>query len=150
MRVPTWRTRSPMTTLVAILVKCHGYFGYRERSKRRKTSTHRRNLNGVGRWHRPGAAFCKTWSLAATLTKVQERCLVHLRMVRPGMVCRIQTRDPNAFVDADSSSARRARPQPYIALDGNRTTFHHYVPTDGSKIKPSQAVPLTGLILSTI
>ncbi|KAN0125046.1 hypothetical protein V8E52_001598 [Russula decolorans] len=45
--------------------------------------------------------------------------------------------------DADSSSARRARPQPYIALDGNRTTFHHYVPTDGAKVKPSQAVPLT-------
>jgi Ino eighty subunit 1 len=55
----------------------------------------------------------------------------------------------NVFVDADSSSARRARPQPYIALEGNRTTFHHYVPTNGSKIKPSQAVPLTGLILST-
>src|SRR6267154_2496709 len=52
----------------------------------------------------------------------------------------------NAFVDADSSSARRVRPQPYIALDGNRTTFHHYVPTNGSKVKPSLAVPLTGLI----
>jgi Ino eighty subunit 1 len=55
-----------------------------------------------------------------------------------------------AFIDADSSSARRARPQPYIALDGNRTTFHHYVPMNGGKAKPSQAVPLTGLILSTI
>lgn len=56
----------------------------------------------------------------------------------------------NAFVDADSSSTRRARPQPYIALDGNRTTFHHYVPANGGKAKPSQAIPLTGLILSTI
>lgn len=55
----------------------------------------------------------------------------------------------NAFVDADSSSARRARSQPYIALDGNRTTFHHYVPTNGGKVKPPQ-VPLTGLILLTI
>jgi len=56
----------------------------------------------------------------------------------------------NAFVDADSFSARRPRPQPYVALDGNKTTFHHYVPTDGGKVKPSQAVPLTGLIFSTI
>src|ERR1700733_15195543 len=93
MRVPTWRTRSPMTMLAAILVKYRGYFGYLETSKRRKTSTHRRNLNGVGRWHRPGAAFCKTWSLAANLIKLQERCLVHLRMVRPSMACRVQTRD---------------------------------------------------------
>lgn len=55
----------------------------------------------------------------------------------------------NGFVDAESSSARRARTQPYFAPDVTRTTFHHYVPTNGGKAKPSQPVPLTGLILST-
>jgi len=50
--------------------------------------------------------------------------------------------------DAESSSARRARAQQYYALDGNRTTFHHYVPTNGGKVKSTQPVPLTGLIPS--
>jgi len=45
--------------------------------------------------------------------------------------------------DAESSPARRVRAQQYYALDGNRTTFHHYVPTNGGKSKPTQPVPLT-------
>jgi len=56
----------------------------------------------------------------------------------------------NAFADAESSPARRVRAQQYYALDGNRTTFHHYVPTNGGKTKPTQPVPLTGLLLSAI
>ncbi|KAI0004205.1 hypothetical protein BJV74DRAFT_763494 [Russula compacta] len=54
----------------------------------------------------------------------------------------------NIYVDAESSSARRARAQQYYVPDGNRTTFHHYVPTNGGKVKPTQPVPLTGLIHS--
>jgi Ino eighty subunit 1 len=50
----------------------------------------------------------------------------------------------DAIADAESPSARRPRTQQYYAADGNRTTFHHYVPTNGGKIKPAQAVPLTG------
>jgi len=45
--------------------------------------------------------------------------------------------------DAESSSTRRPRTQQYYAPDGNRTTFHHYVPTNGSKVKPTPPVPLT-------
>ncbi|KAH9982606.1 hypothetical protein BGW80DRAFT_1264111, partial [Lactifluus volemus] len=47
--------------------------------------------------------------------------------------------------DAESSSARRPRTQQYYAADGNRTTFHHYVPTNGGKIKPTPPVPLTAV-----
>lgn len=151
MRVPIWPTRFPTTTLVEIPVKYHGYFDYRETSKRRKISTRQRNWNGVRRWHRPGVAFCKTWSPAVSSTKLQERCLIRLRMVCPllGVQYSEMGHPFNAFIDAESSSARRARTQPYFAPDGNRTTFHHYVPTNGGKIKPSQPVPLTGLIFST-
>lgn len=41
--------------------------------------------------------------------------------------------------DAEPSSARRSRPQQYYPSDGNRT-FHHYVPTNGGKVKPTQSV----------
>src|SRR6266851_5642286 len=136
---------------VAILVKYHGYTGCREKSNCRKTSTHQKNWNGVGRWHKLGAAFCKSWSLEASSTKQQGRCLARLPMVRPlHSACYPNARHFfNVFVDAESSSARRARAQQYYALDGNRTTFHHYVPTNGGKIKSTQPVPLTGLIPST-
>ena len=51
----------------------------------------------------------------------------------------------DTIADAESSSARRPRTQQYYAADGNRTTFHHYVPTNGGKVKPMPPVPLTGL-----
>jgi hypothetical protein len=68
-------------------------------------------------------------------------------MVRPLHGLRYARHSSNVVVDAESSSARRARAQQYYALDGNRTTFHHYVPTHGGKAKPTQPVPLTGLVL---
>ena len=64
------------------------------------------------------------------------------------MVCECERHPSNISVDAESSSARRARAQQYYVPDGNRTTFHHYVPTNGGKVKPMQPVPLTGLISS--
>jgi len=42
--------------------------------------------------------------------------------------------------DAEPPSARRSRTQQYYPSDGNRTTFHHYVPTNGGKVKPAQSV----------
>lgn len=51
----------------------------------------------------------------------------------------------DTIADAESSSARRPRTQQYYAPDGNRTTFHHYVPTNGGKIKMTPPAPLTGL-----
>src|SRR6266850_2633471 len=137
--------------LLAILVKYHGYIACREKSKRRKTSIRQKNWRGVGKWRRLGAAFCKNWLLGVSSTKQQEHSLARLHMVRPCMVraTRMWGIAFNAFVDAESSAARRARFQQYYAPEGNRTTFHHYVPTNGSKVKSSQPVPLTGLILLT-
>jgi hypothetical protein len=87
--------------------------------------------------------------LGVNLTKQREHCLAHLRMVRPLCCPRYDCMGHlfDAFVDAESSSARRPRAQQYYALEGSKTTFHHYVPTNGGKAKPSQAVPLSGLIL---
>ncbi|KAH9047582.1 hypothetical protein EDB84DRAFT_1616889 [Lactarius hengduanensis] len=44
------------------------------------------------------------------------------------------------IVDAEPSSARRSRTQQYYPSDGNRTTFHHYIPTNGGKIKSTQSM----------
>ncbi|KAI0001896.1 hypothetical protein BJV77DRAFT_970175 [Russula vinacea] len=54
-----------------------------------------------------------------------------------------RTLSGSSSYDAETSSTRRARTQPYFAPDVTRTTFHHYVPTNGGKTKPSQPVPLT-------
>ncbi|KAI0274776.1 hypothetical protein BC834DRAFT_849522 [Gloeopeniophorella convolvens] len=49
-----------------------------------------------------------------------------------------------SHADADPSSSRRPRTQQHYAPDGNRTTFHHYVPSDAGKIKSTQPIPLAG------
>jgi hypothetical protein len=144
MKVPTWPTLSLMITLVVILEKCPGYFVSPKKTKRKKTSTHQKNWSGVERWRRRGVAFFKSWLLAASLTRLQGRCLARPRMVRP-FVAHMKDFYLTPFADAESSSSRRPRTQQYYAPDGNRTTFHHYVPTNGGKVKPMPPVPLTGL-----
>jgi hypothetical protein len=142
-----YRTLSLTNMLAAILVKYHGYFACREKSKHKKTSILQKNWSGEGRWHKLGAVFCKNWLLGANSTKQQGHCLGRLRMVRLLQSLLLECETRVAFIDAESSSARRARSQQYYAPDGNRTTFHHYVPTNGGKVKPTQAVPMTGLVL---
>jgi hypothetical protein len=71
-----------MIMLVAIPAKCRGYFVYPEKNKPKKTSIHQKNWSGVGRWHRLEVAFYKSWLLVASLTRLQERCRAHPRMVR--------------------------------------------------------------------
>ncbi|KAH8997572.1 hypothetical protein EDB92DRAFT_1813970 [Lactarius akahatsu] len=44
------------------------------------------------------------------------------------------------IVDAEPSSARRSRTQQYYPSDGSRTTFHHYIPTNGGKVKSTQSM----------
>jgi Ino eighty subunit 1 len=52
------------------------------------------------------------------------------------------------IVDAEPSSVRRTRTQQYYPSDGNRTTFHHYVPTNSGKVKSTQSVLPAGVHVS--
>ena len=56
----------------------------------------------------------------------------------------------NVIIDAEPPSVRRSRTQQYFPSEGNRTTFHHYVPTNGGKVKSTQSVLPAGVDLSNI